>query len=368
MGAVQDIFRQYGEAYLQRFGDAVPAPHRAVVRAIQACRTYAAGVLLYTCTRCDRKHPIACGCGNRHCPNCQQARAGQWLEERLAQQLPGPHFLITVTVPEPLRPFIRAHQADAYGALFDASSSAIRDLAAEPKFVGGDLPGFFGVLHTWGRTLDYHPHIHYVVPGGALDRQSGLWRNSRADFFVPVHALSCLVRARFRDRMETLGHLAHIDPQAWRQDWNINSQAVGSNAGGLLRYLAAYVFRVAISDSRIVGLRDGQVTFTYRKVHSHRPRRMTLDATEFIRRFLQHVLPHGFRKIRYYGFMAPGCRIPHAEIDAMLRLAQAFELPDAHQAQDTPQQPADLRCPHYGSPLQFVRFLMPGQAAKLLSG
>jgi hypothetical protein len=357
MGAVQDIFTQYGNAYLERFGDAVPAPHRAVMRAVQNCRTPALGVLLYTCSGCGEPHPVPCGCGNRHCPNCQQARAGKGLEKRLAEQLPGPHFLLTVTVPEPLRAFMRANQADTYAALFDVSTSAIRDLAAEPKYVGGDLPGFFGVLHTWGRTLDYHPHIHYVVPGGALDRGSGLWKASRADFFVPVHALSQIIRARFRDRMRDLGVLDGIDPEVWRQDWNVNSQAVGSNTGGVLRYLAAYVFRVAISDSRIVDVCDGRVTFTYRRVGSNRPQRMTLDALEFIRRFLQHVLPDGFRKIRYYGFMAPGCRVPHEQIETMVRLAYAFELPDIQDS--APAAPPPPCCRHCGAPLRFSRRLGP---------
>ena len=366
MGAIQQIFQQYADAYLNHYGDAIPLPHRRVIRDIQNCRTPAAGLAVYTCTECERPHPVFCGCGNRHCPNCQHARSQQWLRARQQEQLPAPHFLLTVTVPEPLRRFMRSHPAQTYAALFDTAAEAIRELAANPRYVGGDLPGFFGVLHTWGRTLEYHPHIHFVVPGGAVDRASGLWKPARPDFFVPVRALSALIRGKFRHRMDRLGFLSEIEPAVWRQDWNVNSQAVGNNAGGVLRYLAAYVFRVAISDSRILSVRDDHVTFSYRRGNNARPRRMTLHVFEFIRRFLQHVLPRGFMKIRYYGFMGAGCRIPYAEIETMVRLAYAFDVPEVESSPLAP--PSPFRCPHCGGRLRFVRFTVPDLQECIMSG
>jgi hypothetical protein len=178
----------------------------------------------------------------------------------------------------------------------------LRALAADPKYIGTDRLGFFGVLHTWGRTLEYHPHVHYVVPGGGLSADGDRWLASRADFLVPVKALSVVFRAKFRDLLEGEGLLEQVDPSAWRRDWVVHCQPAGDGRRSL-RYLAPYVFRVAIGDHRIVSCDDGRVTFTYRKVGSKRRRKMTLDAQEFLRRYLQHVLPSGFAKVRHYGFL-----------------------------------------------------------------
>ena len=168
-------------------------------------------------------------------------------------------------------------------------------MAANPRFVGTDRLGFFGVLHTWGRTLDYHPHVHYVVPGGGIDEDGSRWLPSRANFLVPEKPLSILFRGKFRGILarENLLHL--VNPAVWQRDWVVDSQAAGDGSASL-RYLAPYVFRVAIGDHRIVSCEDGKVTFTYRRVGSKRLRKMTLDAMEFLRRFLQHVLPQGSRR------------------------------------------------------------------------
>ena len=196
------------------------------------------------------------------------------------------------------------HQRAVYAALFGASSEALRTLAADPKYLGTDRLGFFGVLHTWGRTLEYHPHVHYVVPGGGLSAERDRWLASRADFLVPVKALSIIFRAKFRDRLRDEGLLEQVDPSVWRRDWVVHCQSAGDGRESL-RYLAPYVFRVAIGDHRIVSCDDGRVTFTYRKVGSKRQRKMTLDAQEFLRRYLQHVLPSGFPKVRHFGFLSP---------------------------------------------------------------
>ena len=308
MPTVADVLRRYGESYLQRYGAAIPVEHKKVLHAITACRTGELGTVLYVCESCGRMHAMGRSCGNRHCPTCQQDKTKAWLETQIARLLPCPYFLLTFTVPAGLRAVVRRHQHVAYAMLFDASSAAIRKLTANPKYVGSSRCGFFGVLHTWGRTLEYHPHVHYVVPGGCLSDDGTAWLPSRADFFLPVRALSILFRAKFRDAMDRVGLLADVDPAVWRQDWVVHSQAVGDGRASL-KYLAPYVFRVAISDRRIVSCDDGQVTFSYRRSGSNRWRKMIVDAHEFIRRFLQHVLPKGFQKVRHYGFLSPNSRI-----------------------------------------------------------
>src|SRR5262249_16506020 len=182
-----------------------------------------------------------------------------------------------------------------YSGLLAASSEALRGLAADPRYLGTDRLGSFGVLHTWGRTLEYHPHVHYVVPGGGLSRDGDRWLASRADFLVPVKALSIVFRGKFRDLLKREGLLEGIDPAVWRGDWVVHCQPAGDGRESL-RYLAPYVFRVAIGDHRIVSCDDDRVTFTYREVGSKRRRKMTLDAQESLRRYLQHVLPTGFAK------------------------------------------------------------------------
>jgi hypothetical protein len=301
MPTVADVLRRYGETYLAQFGTRMPTEQRKVLHAIMACRTGRLGTVYYACSSCGRTHAMPRSCGNRHCPTCQQAKTRLWLEKQIARLLPCPYFLLTFTLPAKLRRFVRAHPRVCYAALFEASSGAIKRLAADPKYVGTKAPGFLGVLHTWGRALDYHPHVHYVVPGGGLNHDRSQWLPSRADFFVPVHALSKIFRAKFRDCLRRAGLLDQIDPSVWRQDWVVHSQAVGDGQASL-KYLAPYVFRVAISDRRIVCCDRGKVTFSYRKSGSRRWRKMTVDAPEFIRRFLQHVLPTGFQKVRHYGF------------------------------------------------------------------
>ncbi|HKB35137.1 MAG TPA: transposase, partial [Gemmataceae bacterium] len=289
MPSVAEVVRRYGTAYLEQSGARMPAVHKKVLAAIAACRTGELGLVVYRCECCGQVQAMGRSCGDRHCPACQRDKADAWLEHQTARLLPCPYFLVTFTLPAALRDVARGHQRVVYSALFQASSDALRRLAADPKFVGTDRIGFFGVLHTWGRTLEYHPHVHYVVPGGGVSPDGSRWLPSRADFFVPVKALSILFRARFRELLGRAGLLDQVDPAVWTRDWVVHSQAAGDGRQSL-RYLAPYVFRVAIGDHRIVSCGDGRVTFRYRRVGSNRPRTMTLDALEFLRRFLQHVL------------------------------------------------------------------------------
>jgi len=354
MPTVADVLRRHGGAYLERFGPGMPAEHRKVLHAIMACRTTKLGTVFYRCSSCGRSHAMGRSCGNRHCPSCQQGKTKAWLERQLARLLPCPYFLLTFTLPAKLRRFIRAHQRAGYAALFEASSGAIKRLAADPKYVGTKSPGFFGVLHTWGRTLDYHPHVHYVVPGGGLSDNGSRWLPARADFFVPVRALSKIYRGKFRDCMRRAGLLSQIDPSVWREDWVVHSQAVG-NGRRSLKYLAPYVFRVALSDHRIISCGDSAVTFSYRKSGSRRWRKMTLDATEFLRRFLQHVLPTGFQKVRHYGFASPNSKQSIESVRWVVTLH--YKLPFLLMARQPPAAtPPPIRCRECGGEMIVVGF------------
>jgi Putative transposase/Transposase zinc-binding domain len=356
MPSVADVLRQYGPEYLERFGATMPAEHQKVLQAIMACRTGRLGMVFYECTSCNRTHAMGRSCGNRHCPSCQQDKTKAWLEAQTDRLLPCPYFLLTFTVPAGLRAWIRSHQRIAYAALFDASSEAIKTLAANPKYVGTTAAGFFGVLHTWGRTLEYHPHVHYVVPGGGLSADGTQWLPSHAHFFVPVHALSILFRGKFRGALDRAGELAQVDPAVWRQDWVVHSQAVDDGRASL-KYLAPYVFRVAISDRRIVSCADGKVTYSYRKSGSNRWRNMTVDGPEFLRRFLQHVLPTGFQKVRHYGFLSPNSRVSLESVRWLIALYQGlvFVL-RGHLWQPAPARPR-IRCAVCGGPMIVVAFV-----------
>ena len=355
MGALQKLFTAHGPDYLQQFGEAMPATHKKVMAAMVACRTPQAGALLCGCAHCGQPHLLARSCGNRHCPTCQGRKAFQWLARQLERALPTHHFMLTFTVPESLRAFLRSNQRIGYEALFAASAGAIRALAREPRFNLGDQPGFFGVLHTWGRTLQYHPHIHYVVPGGALSTADRQWHAASPGFFLPVHALSTIYRAKFRDAMQSAGLLANIPDAVWKTAWNVNCQPVG-DAANTLGYLARYVFKVAISDQRILEVGNGQVHFAYTKPGSSRRRTMVLSVHEFIRRFLQHVLPTGFMKVRHYGFLSPSFRIPLEQVKARVEMAHGFAARPVNTELDAPA-PKPMVCSHCGGALKLLRVM-----------
>jgi hypothetical protein len=360
MPSVAEVVRRYGGAYLQRFGATMPAAHRKVLAAIAACRTGELGLVVYRCECCGQVQAMGRSCGDRHCPACQRDKADAWLENQTARLLPCPYFLVTFTLPAVLRDVARSHQRAVYSALFEASSMALRRLAADPKFLGTDRIGFFGVLHTWGRTLEYHPHVHYVVPGGGVSPDGSRWLPSRADFFVPVKALSILFRARFRELLRRAGLLDQVDPAVWQRDWVVHSQAVGDGRQSL-RYLAPYVFRVAIGDHRIVSCDDGRVTFRYRRVGSNRPRTMTLDALEFLRRFLQHVLPAGLQKVRHFGFLSPNSALSLETVRWLIavHLGTVFTLAASQPVTAEPPAPRCAVCGGVMSLLGFAPAVSP---------
>ena len=363
MTTLRAIFTTFAPEYLARYPN-LSLAHRKVINAIPNCHSGHDGHSLYPCPNCGGHHRVNHACGNRHCPQCQQHKTPQWLQHHLAKQLPGPHCLLTFTVPATLRPFIRSHQRVAYHALFQASATALKRLATDERFIGTALPGFTGVLHTWGRQLQYHPHIHYIVPGGGLSKDRTTWRPSRANCFVPVQALSPISRALFKEEMRQAGLLECIAPQVWTIPWNVHSQAQ-PHGHSAFTSLAPYVFRVAISNRRIVSLQDRTVTCTDRKVGSARPRTMPLDVMELLRRFLQHVLPDGLMKVRHCGFLHPGCAIPiHT-----LRLMIVQALPRAGKpTQRVSPPPLVARCPTCGAPMRVVMRLWTSERAFVDTG
>jgi hypothetical protein len=366
MGMINDIFREFGPEYLKRFGETMPKEHKKVIAAMVKCKTEENGTLVYECEECGEKHMFFLSCGNRHCPQCQHHKTRQWLERQLSRQLPGQHFMTTFTVPEEIRPFMRSNQRIGYAALFAASSEAMKTLALDLKFIGGDMPGFFGVLHTWGRQLQYHPHIHYIVPGGALSSKDGRWHASGEAFFLPVMALSPIFRAKFRDRMIKAGLIDQIPAVVWQKEWNVNCQPVGE-AQASIKYLAPYVFRVAISNSRMIKVEDGKVFFHYKHEKSNRLRTLELDVMEFMYRFLQHVLPTGFMKVRYYGFLNPASNVSLDEVRARIELAYGFDVKEPV----TELEPlAPMICRNCkGTGLRYIFFTLPKhRLPKELSG
>jgi len=354
------VFRRHGPQYRAKFGAQMPPSHRQAMRAIEHCRTPALGGHLYTCPDCGKTLYQYHSCRNRHCPKCQNDKAQQWLAQQQAMLLPVPYFMLTFTLPGALRTLARRQQRLLYHLLFRAAAAAIQLLARDPRFLGGHV-GLIGVLHTWGRNLSYHPHLHFLAPAGALAADGHSWRPARKDFLLPVKALSKIFRAKFRDALRREPCFADIPAAVWEQEWVVHCQPVGTGLPAL-KYLAPYIFRVALSNNRLVRVTDDQVTFRYRTSDTGRTQLCTLGAEEFIHRFLQHVLPKGFVKVRYFGFLGPGCRPQLAALRQQLGCSPARQTPPAlapdSEAPRTEQSPAVtppqqvVRCPACGQTMQ----------------
>ena len=350
---VADIFRLHGPAYREKFGDRMLPSHRRAMQDIETCRTESLGGQLYFCAQCDQQRYSYHSCQNRHCPKCQNEQANDWLQAQKDLLLPTHHFLVTFTLPAELRPLARSHQQTIYHLLFRASSAALQSLAQDPRFVGARL-GMVGVLHTWTRQLLYHPHVHYIVTGGGLTAD-GRWRAARKDFLVPVKALSPIFCAKFRDELKKTQLFTAVTPRVWRKDWVVHSEAVGSGQQAF-QYLAPYIFRVAISNNRLRHLHDGQVTFAYKESATDQLKSCKVTAEEFIRRFLQHVLPNRFIKVRYYGLLSPAHR--QLLLKARQLLSATTSKPKCATVKTT-APPALLSCPHCGGPLTRLSPLAP---------
>jgi hypothetical protein len=352
-----DIFRQYGPAYRQKYANHLLPSHRRAMRAIEQCRTPALGGQAFSCPHCHQIQYSYHSCRNRHCPKCQNDKAQVWLEKQHNFLLPVPYFMLTFTLPAALRPLARSNQRLIYDLLFRASADATQLLAQDPRFVGGQL-GLIGILHTWGRNLSYHPHIHYLVPAGGISADHRSWLPAHHHFLLPVKALSRIYRAKFHHALQKSNLANSVPASVWKQDWVVHCKTVG-NGRTALKYLAPYIFRVAISNRRLVKLENDQVTFRYRSSATGNNKYCTLSANEFIHRFLQHVLPRGFVKIRYFGFFGSSQRLILSALRLLLDNDIRLPLPD----QLSPASPALLKdtrlCPFCGKALLLLFTIQP---------
>jgi hypothetical protein len=317
-----DVIRRFDAPLRQRLDKAMTSAQNAVLSALGRCRTAALGGHLYTCDHCGAEHPTYNGCNSRHCPSCLGHKSAQWLQARADELLPVPYFHVVFTVPEQVAALALGNKKLLYGMLFRAASQTLRRIAADPKHMGAAI-GFLAILHTWTQTLLHHPHLHCVVPGGGLSSDGARWIPCRDNFFLPVKVLSSVFRGKFlalldqaaqRGEIHFAGSTAVLaDPVAWkaflsqmrRKDWVVYAKPPFGSPEQVLKYLARYTHRVAISNRRIISVTNQHVSFRYRdRRRADAMRTMTLEGTEFLRRFLLHLLPKGFVRIRYYGILA----------------------------------------------------------------
>ena len=294
----------HGPRYLEQFGDRMPGSHKKALFAIAACRTEGMGGHLEECDRhCGHFDYVYHSCKNRSCPKCHGADSQKWLAKRESELLPVPYFHLVFTLPSELREVVRGNQKALYAVLFEAAIAALIRLGIDRKYLGGQL-GMVAVLHTWTRAKEYHPHLHLLVPGGALDKD-GTWRPARRKFLVPVKALSPIFRAIFMKRARKALPAISFPGEVWEKDWVVFSRPTFKKTKKVLSYLSRYVYRVAITNNSIIALEKDHVTFRYQNADTRQWKTMRLSAIEFLRRFLQHVLPKGFHKVRHFGFLHP---------------------------------------------------------------
>ena len=338
---VADVFRRHGAAYRDAHAGHLSDGQRRVMGAIEACRSATLGGHVEQCDGCGQIRIAYNSCRDRHCPKCQGLARAEWLADRQADLLPVPYFHVVFTVPAPIAEIAFQNKAVVYAILFTAAAETLRIIAADPKHLGAEI-GLVAVLHTWGQNLHHHPHVHCVVPGGGPSADRTRWIGCRPGFFLPVKVLSRLYRRLFLTRLQAafdagqlrfFGDLARLDEPAVFAaclrplraiPWVVYAKRPFGGPEQVLDYLARYTHRVAIANSRLVALADGRVSFLWKDYRHHdKPKVMTLDADEFIRRFLLHVLPDGFHRIRHYGYLANGERV--AKLARCRRLLAAPE-------------------------------------------
>jgi hypothetical protein len=326
---VADIFRDHGPAWRRANAGHVSLGQLKVMSAIESCRTAALGGHVARCEKCSHTQIAYNSCRNRHCPKCQGAAAKQWLAEREAELLPVPYYHVVFTLPAPIGDIAYQNKAVIYDILFKASAETLITIAADPEHLGVRI-GVISVLHTWGSALTHHPHVHMIVPGGGISLDASRWVSCRPGFFLPVRVLSRLFRRLFLEkllaahnagRLQFFGHHAPLATErafasylapARRSEWVVYSKRPFGGPEAVLTYLSRYTHRVAISNSRLIGCDHNGVTFKwkdYRAEGRERQKLMTLASDEFIRRFLIHVLPRGFHRIRHYGLFASSKRV-----------------------------------------------------------
>ena len=319
---VADVFQHYGDAFRARRGHSLTTLQRRVMTAIEECRTAALGGQIEQCDSCGHRRHCYRSCRNRHCPKCQGSARAAWVAKRRDELLDCQYFHVVFTLPAAIAAIALQNQRALYTLLFRSAARTLREIAADPKHLGAAI-GFLAVLHSWGSNLSFHPHLHCVVPGGGLAPQGDRWIACRPGFFLPVRVLSRRFRTLFLQALEHAyrqgslhlsGSLAALaDPAAFHRhlrplrqtEWVVYSKPPFDGPARVLDYLGRYTHRVALSNDRILAIEDGLVRFRWKDYRQqHRLKTMTLPATEFIRRFLMHVLPHAFHRIRHFGLFA----------------------------------------------------------------
>jgi hypothetical protein len=351
---VADVIRAHGGEFLDTYGDTSSPEQRRALADLARCRSAALGGHVEECDRCGHRQVAYNSCRNRHCPKCQAAEAARWVEDRAAELLPVEYFHVVFTLPAALAPIALQNPRVVYGLLFRAAAEALQQIAADPEHLGAEI-GFLAVLHTWGQNLQHHPHVHCVVPGGGLSPDASRWIASRPGFFLPVRVLSRVFRGKFlswlraafdRGRLTFRGKLSPLaDPGEFqrrladsaRTEWVVYAKPPFGGPQQVLKYLARYTHRVAISNHRLIGLEGDKVEFLWKDYADEgKQKTMKLKAVEFIRRFLVHVLPAGFVRIRHYGFLAN--RICREKLDLCRTLLAASTTPQAVAA-ELPSEP-----------------------------
>jgi hypothetical protein len=323
---VADVFRQHGQEFLARWGHTLSVAQRKAFRDICACRTAALGARFEQCNTCSYQTTLFHSCRNRHCPKCQSTARDQWLDRTAKELLPVPYSHVIFTLPGAFTPLVRQNARLIYNLLFRCVSETLLTIARDPSHLGADV-GFLAVLHTWNQKMMLHPHLHCLVPAGGLALDKSRWVHSHKRFFLSGRVLGRMFRGKLLallavayrcKQLRLVGALQPLQrPGAFdrfvrdlqKLSWVVEIRAPFGGPEHVLKYLARYTHRVAISNGRLLQLRDGQVTFRWRDSANHNTQKvMSLEAVEFIRRFLLHVLPPGFVKIRHFGFLANGCR------------------------------------------------------------
>ena len=304
----------------------VSAGQRRALMAISKCRTPDLGGRVYQCSACDRSEFAYHSCHHRACPRCGGERTAKWTARQTERLLPVPYFMVTFTLPEPLRRIFAAEPVVMIDLLFAASAEAMQQVAARPRHLGATL-GMTGVLHTWGRQMQRHPHVHYIVPGGGWNQEKGCWVTPRkADWLLPHRAVAAAYRARLEEGLrERLPQWhAQIPVACWRQRWVVDMAHVGRGESAI-KYLARYVQRTAISDHRVQAMSDDEVRFGYRDSATGTAKTCTLRAAEFMRRYLMHVLPTGVHRVRYFGWEHPAAGATRRRVETALEVEIVVE-------------------------------------------
>ena len=378
-----DIFCRHGEAYRQAHDGHLGRVERRVMSAIELCRTAELGGHIEGCRSCGAIRVAYNSCRNRHCPKCQGQACRNWLAARQDELLPVPYFHVVFTLPAEIAAIAFQNKAVVYTILFKAAAETLRTIAADPKHLGAEI-GLIAVLHSWGQNLHYHPHLHCIVPGGGVSLDGRSWVSCRPGFFLPVRVLSRLFRRRFLEELRAafdahslkfFGDIAGLtEPAAFtcllvkvrRLNWVVYAKPPFGGPEQVLSYLGRYTHRVAIANSRLISMTDDRVAFHWRDYRrGGKTKVMTLDAHEFIRRFLLHTLPDGFHRIRHYGFLANGHRA--ARLDLCRRLLaspqQDDNKPEAESTAVTAERlAATHRCPCCGGPMITLAIWRCGQA------